>query len=117
MFGALLRFAVTVAAIPLCAQYMAGVHATDWTQAAAIGAIIGVLYMILRPLMRLLLTVINWFTLGLLYVAVDAWLVWTGAGIMGGGVTFDNFWWALAVALVVNAARTIVGALTGKLRE
>ena len=117
MFGAFLRFAVTVAAIPLCAQYMEGVHTTDWTKAALIGVILAVLYMILRPLVRLLLKVVNWLTLGLLYVAVDAWLVWTAIGMMNGAVTVDNFWWAVAMAFVVNAARTVIGALTGKLRD
>ena len=117
MFGAVLRFAVTVAAVPLCAQYMDGVHMTDWMRAAMIGAILGILYIVLRPLMRLLLKVVNWLTLGLLYVVVDAWLVWTAVGMMGGAVMVDNFWWAVAVAVVVNAARTIVGALTGSLRN
>ena len=117
MFGALLRFAVTVAAVPLCAQYLEGVHMTDWTKAAMIGAILGLLYIVLRPLVRLLLKVVNWLTLGLLYVAVDAWLVWTAVGMLGGAVMLDNFWWAVAVALVVNVARTVVGALTGNLRN
>ena len=117
MVGAILRFAVTVAAIPFCAQYMAGVHAADWTKAALIGVILGVLYTVLRPLARMLLKVINWLTLGLLYVVVDAWLVWTAVGMLGGAVTVDNFWWAVAVALVVNAARTLIGALTGSLRD
>ncbi|MCE5343040.1 MAG: phage holin family protein [Eubacteriales bacterium] len=117
MFGAILRFLVTAAAVPLCAQYLPGVHMTDWTQAVMIGAILGVFYIILRPLLRLLLKVINWLTLGLLYVVVDAWLVWTAAGMLGGAVTLDNYWWAIAVAFVVNVARTLVGALTGKLRD
>ena len=117
MFGAFLRFAVTVAAIPLCAQYMEGVHTTDWTKAALIGVILAVLYLILRPVVRLLLKVVNWLTLGLLYVAVDAWLVWTAIGMLDGAVTVDNFWWAVAIAFVVNAARTVIGALTGKLRD
>lgn len=117
MVGAILRFAVTVAAIPLCAQYMPGVHATDWMRAALIGAILGILYMVLRPLARLLLKVFNWLTLGLLYVAVDAWLVWTAVGMLGGAVVVDNFWWAVAVAVAVNVARTLIDALTGSLRE
>ncbi len=117
MFGAILRFAVTVAAVPLCAVYLPGVHMTDWTNAVMIGAILAVLYAVLRPLVRLLLKVINWLTLGLLYVAVDAWLVWTAAGLLGGAVTMDNYWWAVAVAFVVNVGRTLMGALTGKLRE
>lgn len=117
MVGAILRFAVTVAAIPFCAQYMAGVHAADWTKAALIGVILAVLYTVLRPLARMLLKVINWLTLGLLYVVVDAWLVWTAVGMLGGAVTVDNFWWAVAVAMVVNAARTVIDALTGHLRD
>jgi putative membrane protein len=117
VFGAILRFLVTVAAVPLCAQYLPGVHMTDWTHGVMIGAILGVFYIVLRPLVRLLLKVINWLTLGLLYVIVDAWLVWTAAGMLGNAVTMDNYWWALAVALAVNVARTLVGALTGKLRE
>ena len=117
MFGAVLRFAVTVAALPFCAQYMAGVHAADWSKAAMIGAILGILYIVLRPLMRLLLKVINWLTLGLLYVVIDAWLVWTAVGMFGGAVVVDNFWWAIAVAFVVNVARTVIGVLTGSLRK
>ena len=117
MIGAILRFIATVAAVPLCAQYLAGVHTTDWTKAALIGAILGILYIVLRPLMRLLLKVINWLTLGLLYVAVDAWLVWTAIGMLGGAVTVDNFWWTVAIAFVVNVARTIISALTGHLRD
>lgn len=117
MFAGILRFAVTVVGIPLCAQYMDGVHMTNWLSAMLIGVILAVLYAVLRPLVRLLLSVVNWLTLGLLYVAVDAWLVWTAVGMMGGQVTVDSFWWALAVAVAVNAARTLVGALTGSLRK
>ena len=117
VFSAFLRFAVTVAAIPLCAQYMDGVHMTDWTKAALIGVILAILYLVLRPLMRLLLKVVNWLTLGLLYVVVDAWLVWTAIGMLNGAVTVDSFWWAVAMAVVVNVARTLIGALTGSLRE
>lgn len=117
MLGAILRFIATVAAIPLCATYMDGVHMTDWTRAAMIGAILGLLYLVLRPVVRLLLKVFNWLTLGLLYVGIDAWLVWTAVSMMNGAVSVDNFWWAVAVAVVVNVARTLIGALTGSLRN
>ena len=73
--------------------------------------------MVLRPVVRLLLKVLNWLTLGLLYVAVDTWLVWTAAALVPGAVTVDNIWWAVAVAAAVNVARTLISALTGKLRE
>ena len=117
MLGAILRFAVTVAAVPLCATYMPGVHMTDVAGAMLIGAILGALYMLLRPVLRLLLKVLSWLTLGLLYVVIDAWLVWTAVSMMGGGVTLDSFWWAGAVALAINLARTVIGVLTGSLRK
>ena len=71
----------------------------------------------LRPLLRLLLKVVNFCTLGLLYVAVDAWLVWTAAALVENSVQFQNFWWALAVAAVVNAARMAIDALSGDVRR
>ena len=117
MLGAVLRFAVTVAAIPLCATYLPGVHMTNVASAMLIGAIVGALYMLLRPLLRLLLKVISWLTLGLLNVVIDAWLVWTAAYLIEGAVSFDSFWWAAAVALAINVARTLIGFLTGSLRK
>ena len=115
--GAILRFAVTVAAVPLCATYLPGVHMTNVADAMLIGAILGGLYLVLRPVLRLLLKVLSWLTLGLVNIAIDAWLVWTAATMMNGAVTFDNFWWAVAVAAAVGVARTVVGALTGSLRK
>ena len=42
---------------------------------------------------------------------------WTAAALVPGAVTVDNIWWAVAVAAAVNVARTLISALTGKLRE
>ena len=117
MFSAILRFAITVAAIPLCATYMDGVHMTDWTKAALIGVILAVLYLVLRPLARLLLKVLSWLTLGLINIVIDAFLVWTAASMLDQAVTLDSFWWAVAVAAVVNVARFIVDGLTGNLQR
>ena len=117
MVATILRFAATVAVIPLCATYLPGVHMQNVQGAALIGAILGGLYIVIRPLARLLLKVINWLTLGLLYVVLDAWLVWTAVGMMDGAVTLDHIGWAAAVALAVNVARTLIGLMTGSLKK
>lgn len=114
MGGAVLRFLVTVAAVPLCGEFMDGVQVTDFTQALLLGVILGAIYLVLRPLARLVLSVFNFCTLGLLYIVVDAWLVWTAAGWLQHGVTLENFWWALAVAAVINALRMVIDVVTGK---
>ena len=117
LLAAVLRFLITAAAIPVCAQFMDGVLLLDMQNAIVLGLILAVLYTVLRPLVRLLLSVINFCTLGLLYVAVDAWIVQTAAKLVPNSVAFANFWWALAVALAVNVARTLVDAAKGDLKR
>ena len=113
MFAALIRFAITAAALPVCAQYMDGVILLDMQNAIVVGVILAVIFTLLRPLLRLLLAVINFLTLGLLYVAADAAIVWTAAGYVENSVQFESFWWAVAVAVAINAARSLVDIITG----
>lgn len=117
MGAAVLRFVITVAALPVCARYMDGVAMLDLHNALIVGVILAVIFTVLRPIMRLLLTVLNFCTLGLLYVFVDAWLVQLVAGLVQNSVAFRNYWWALAAAVAVNAARTLVDAMFGDIRR
>lgn len=112
MFSVVLRFAVTVAAIPLCATYYPGVHMQDLPAALLAGAALGVFYALIRPIARLLLKIINWLTLGLIYVLIDSWLVWTVTGTYPQAVSVDNFWWAVAIAVSVNVARMVIDIIT-----
>ena len=117
MFGAIVRFLITAAALPVCARFMDGVIILDLHNALFVGAILAVIFTVLRPILRMLLSVINFCTMGLLYVAVDAWLVWTAAAYVENSVQFESFWWAVAAALALNAARTAVDILTGDTRR
>lgn len=109
----ILRFAVCVAAIPLCGEYLDGVTVLNLGDGLLLGAALGVIYLVLRPLTRLVTSVFNFCTLGLLGVAVDAWLVQTAAWFFKDAILIENFWWALAVAAIINAARFLIGLLTG----
>ena len=112
VFSVFMRLAVTVAAIPLCATYYPGVHMQDLPAALLAGAVLGVLYAIIRPIARLLLKILNWFTVGLLYVLIDTWLVWTATAMYPEAVTVDSFWWAVAIAVSVNIARMLIDIVT-----
>ncbi|NLO84928.1 MAG: phage holin family protein [Clostridiales bacterium] len=114
MSAGILRFAITVAAVPLCGHYMDGVIVGDYMNAVIVGLILALIYTVFRPLMRLILSVINFCTLGLLNVVVDAWLVWTVAGLVENSIVFETVWWAAAVALIINAARMAVDVVGGK---
>ena len=117
MSAMLARFLITAAAIPLCARFMDGVIVIDMTNALIVGAILGVAYTVLRPLVRLILSVINFCTLGLVSIFVDAWFIQLVAGYVENSVVFQSYWWAVAVAVAINAARTLVDAAKGDLRR
>lgn len=104
-----LRFLACVGAVPLCVYLLPGVTAADYTYAVYAGAVLGVIYITLRPIAKLLLRVFNIFTLGLLYVLLDSWLVQLCSWVMLDKFHVDNFWWALATALIVNVARGFFG--------
>lgn len=117
MAGGILRFLVTAAAVPLCGYLMDGVSVIDYGAAIVVGLILAAIYTLLRPLLRLILSVINFCLLGLVNIAVDAWLVWTAARIVENSVVFESFWWALAVSLAINVLRTLVDIMTGGLKR
>ena len=105
------RFLACVGAIPLCVYLLPGVTATDYTYAVYAGAVLGVIYLILRPVAKLLLGVFNLFTLGILYVLLDAWLVQLCSWVMLDKFHVDGFLWTLATALIVNVSRSILGKM------
>lgn len=108
MLATLLRFGITVAAIPLCARFMDGVHLLDPDNAILLGVVLAILYTLLRPFLRFVLKLPNFCTLGLVYVLLDAMLVNWVPKIVRNSVEIDSFWWALAVSLAVNALRLLV---------
>lgn len=116
--GAMLaRFVITAAAIPLCARFMDGVVIMDMTNALIVGAVLGAAYTVLRPIVRLILSVINFCTLGIVSIFVDAWFITLVAGYVENSVAFESYWWAVAVAVAINAARTMVDAARGDLKR
>lgn len=117
MLATLLRFGITVAAIPLCARFMDGVHLLDPDNALVLGVVLAILYTLLRPFLRFVLKLPNFCTLGLVYVLLDAMLVNWVPKIVRNSVEIDSFWWALAVSLAVNALRLLVDMFFDKEKD
>jgi putative membrane protein len=104
----------TIAAVPLCAHYLPGVHTADLSYALIAGAVLAVIYLLLRPVVRLISKALSWLTLGLLSVVIDAWLFMLCGMFMKEGLTVDSFGWAAAAALCVNALRRAAGLFFGR---
>lgn len=117
MFATLLRFGATVAAILLCDRFMDGVHIINTNNAIVLGVVLAILYTLLRPFLRFVLKLPNFCTLGLVYVLLDAMLVTWVPKIVSNSLQIDSFWWALAVALAVNALRLLVDVLFDKNKD
>ncbi len=84
---------------------------TDWKQAALLGAALGVIYLLVRPILRLLLKPISFCTMGLAGIALDAVLVWAAAEHLHFGVELASFWWALPIAGAIALLRALAGLL------
>lgn len=78
------------------------------------GAGLGVIHLLLRPVLKALLAVFNFFTLGLISVFLDTWLILLAIKLLPGSFSVDNFWWAAAVSLVVNVLTELLGFIFKK---
>jgi uncharacterized membrane protein YvlD (DUF360 family) len=95
-----------IAGAVLCAYLLPGVHAVDWMAAALPGAALGAVYLLLRPAAKLITFPLAIFTLGLLYVALDAALLWMVAQPFD-GFEIENFGWAVSASVVINLCRRV----------
>ena len=100
------------AAVVLVAEFdlYSGVHSPDIITSAMVGALLGAVYAVLRPIVRIVTAPFALLSLGLLYIAVDALLLWAAAAYFE-GYTFDSFVWVLAASVTVNVVRHVFRAL------
>ena len=108
------EMAATIAVVPLCATYLPGIHCANVEFGVVTGLALAILYLLLRPIARALTGLIGCLTCGLTNILVDAGLVLLCANVMKEGFRVDSFWWALALALAINAARAVLGGLFKK---
>lgn len=110
MTGVVLRFLATVLAVPVAVWLLPGVHASSAEMALLAGVLLGLAFLVLRPLIKLLLVPLNCLTFGLVGFIADIGLVYLAAGSFR-GITIEGFWWTVAVALLVWVLRETLGRL------
>jgi len=102
-----------VAATVLAAEVFPDVHAADTSTAVLVGVGLALVYQLLRPIVKILTFPFALITLGLLYVLIDAGLLWLVASAIE-GYTIDSFGWAIATAVLVNLMRRLCRAMGRK---
>lgn len=113
MAGIIGRFCGCIIAMPIAAWLLPGVHTVNAEAAWLAGLMLGVVYLLLRPLVKLVLAPFNCLTLGILGFFVDAALILFAAGeVMGFHV--DNILWAIATSVIVSICRETMGSFVKK---
>lgn len=95
-------------AVWIGAQILRGVKVTDFFRAIIIGLVIGVLNWSLGSILDFFTAPFNWITFGLFALIIDA-LVLKVADYFMKGLEIKNFWWALALAVIVSAVNSAMG--------
>ncbi|GIG54044.1 phage holin family protein [Demequina activiva] len=87
----------------------------------AIGAVIVLLNMIVKPIVSLLALPITILTLGLFALVINWFILWLTAWISEQvdfvNLTVGGFWQTLLAALVISIASAIMGAVLGSRRD
>jgi len=89
--------------VPMLTRVFGGVHATSFWHAVMAGALLGLAFMLIRPVLRLLTLPIGCLTLGIFGIVIDTALVLAISSIRVMGFSVSSPVSALVVALVCNA--------------
>ncbi len=100
-------FWIGVLSMPTCVKLLDGFHADSLGDSLAVGVALGLVYVLIRPLLRLLTLPIGCLTLGLFGFVIDAGLILLCAQLFP-GFAVDGFGWALAAALFISMISAIV---------
>lgn len=101
---------INAIALYLGSQLLRGVEVGDFIRALLIGAVIGILNYLLGGVLDFLTAPLRWITLGFFALVVDAVILMIADYFMK-GLTIKNFWWALALAVVISVVNTVAHIL------
>lgn len=110
---AIYSFVGCVVGMAIAAYLLPGILCETLEVSLWAGAVLGVVYLVLRPLLRLVALPLSFLTMGLIYVALDALLLWFAASRFA-GISIATAGTAVVAAVVVNVIRAFFGALAGK---
>lgn len=109
--GIIISLLLNTLAVFITAYILPGIHLRDFTTALIVAVVLGVINTFIRPIIFILTLPINILTLGLFTFVILGGIVWLVSSIVPGFVV-DNFWWAIAFALVLALISGFINSLT-----
>lgn len=111
MISLIFRFITGSLAFVLADYLLFGLWCRTLESALMAGACLMVLYLLVRPIARVVLFAFNVLTLGLIYIALDSTLILVITRLFPGDVRVKDIGWAALAALIINVVRSITGKL------
>jgi len=111
MFSFAVRFIFGTLAFPLADYLLFGLWCSSLQSALLAGACLMTLYLLIRPMSKIVLFAFNVLTLGVLGILVDSTLIMMIMRLFPRAVQVKSFEWAVLAALIINLVRTIFGKL------
>lgn len=107
---AILSLVLSTIAVMITAYILPGVHVNSFLTALVVAVVLGIVNAFILPLLLLITLPINILTLGLFTFVIIGLMVKLVSAIVP-GFQVDNFWWAMAFALVLFLINSFLSAL------
>ena len=104
----IIQVLVSAVAFFIGAKILRGVHIEDFIRALIVAIVFGLLNATLGSALKWLATPINWITLGLAYLIINA-LIIKIADYFLKGFKVDSFVWAFGLAVIIAIVNTVAG--------
>jgi len=105
----IVKWLLAACALLLVAYLYDGVQVRSFPSALIAAAVIGLFYVLLRPVLVLLTLPVTVVTLGLFLFVINALLFWAASGLLD-GFNVRGFWAALLGSLIYSVLMVIVDA-------
>jgi putative membrane protein len=105
----LLRWLLAACALLLVAYVYEGVQVRSFPSALIAAAVIGLFYMLLRPVLVVLTLPVTVVTFGLFLFVINALLFWAAASVLD-GFYVAGFWAALLGSVIYSVIMLVVDA-------
>jgi putative membrane protein len=112
----ILRWLLAACALLLVTYLYDGVQVRSFPAALIAAAVIGLFYMVLRPVLVILTLPVTLITLGLFLFVINALLFWAAASVLG-GFHVAGFWAALLGSLIYSAIMLVVDMALMRLKR
>jgi putative membrane protein len=105
----LLRLFISTLAVLVAAKILSpNVEVTDWTTAAVVAIVLGILNTFIKPVLQILALPLTILTLGLFYFVVNVFIIYLASSMVS-GFHVTGFFSALLFGLIVSVVSGILG--------